>query len=123
MMAIIIGEQIKKLRKEQNKSQDWLAEQLFFSRQAISKWESGDFVPDVETCERLSKIFNVSLDYLISGIETSGPKIDPQEFIYDPNKNKYIRKREEMNGWQFFAMYWWLLFPIGGFIDFVLNIR
>ncbi len=103
MMAIIIGEQIKKLRKEQNKSQDWLAEQLFFSRQAISKWESGDFVPDVETCERLSKIFNVSLDYLISGIETSGPKIDPQEFIYDPNKNKYIRKREEMNGWQFFC--------------------
>lgn len=120
---IVIGEQIKKLRTKENKSQDWLAEQLFFSRQAISKWESGDSFPDIETCEKLSKIFNVSLDYLLLGRESDSPMIDMEEFYYDPNKKKYIKKNKDKitNVWEFLAEYWWLVFPFAWALSAIIS--
>ena len=36
--------------------------------------------------------------------------------IFDPNKNKYVRRYGQMNFWDFLAKYWWMIFPIGGFI-------
>ncbi|PKX51375.1 transcriptional regulator, partial [Lactiplantibacillus plantarum] len=55
-------EQLKKLRKETNTTQDDLATKLFVTRQAISKWESGDSTPDLTNLIKLTDIFNVSLD-------------------------------------------------------------
>lgn len=60
-----------KMRKKSGKTQAELAEILNVSRQAVSKWEMGTAVPDVTNMMSLSKLFNVSIDYLVNDeIET-----------------------------------------------------
>ncbi|PNY18630.1 helix-turn-helix domain-containing protein [Streptococcus parauberis] len=61
------SEQLKHFRLEKNFSQDYLAAQLFISRQAISKWENNEAYPDMTNLIKLSTIFEVSLDQLILG--------------------------------------------------------
>ena len=61
----MLGEKIQRLRKARGMSQEELSAQLTVSRQAISKWELGESVPDTENVVQLSKIFNVSTDYLL----------------------------------------------------------
>lgn len=60
-----LGEKLAKLRKSQGMSQEMLAERLLVSRQAISRWESGETMPDGENLLRLSRLFQVSADYLL----------------------------------------------------------
>lgn len=60
-----VAEQLKQLRVKHQLSQDALAEQLFISWQAISKWENGDTTPDLDNLVRLTEIFDVSLDELV----------------------------------------------------------
>jgi transcriptional regulator with XRE-family HTH domain len=60
-----IGEKIQQLRKMNNLSQEQLAEKLAVSRQSISKWELGESTPDTEKIILLSRIFQVSTDYLL----------------------------------------------------------
>ncbi len=62
-----IGAFIKKLRQENNMSQNDLAEKIPINREAISKWENGHTIPDSSTILRLSKIFNVSIDEIMYG--------------------------------------------------------
>lgn len=64
------SEQLKHFRLEKNFSQDYLADQLFISRQAISKWENNEAYPDMTNLIKLSTIFEVSLDQLILGKKT-----------------------------------------------------
>ena len=59
------GENLKRLRKEKQLSQESLAEKLNISRQAVSKWESNNSYPDMNNLIQLKNIFNVSLDDLI----------------------------------------------------------
>lgn len=67
-----LPEKLHMLRKRSGLSQEQLAEQLGVSRQAISKWESGQSVPESEKLILLSNYFNVSLDYLLKdNIENS----------------------------------------------------
>ena len=61
----MLGEKILRLRKASGMSQEELAGQLTVSRQAISKWELGESMPDTENVVQLSKIFCVSTDYLL----------------------------------------------------------
>lgn len=97
--------QLKKIRTENGWTQDELAEKLYVSRQAISKWESDDSVPDLNNLVKLAEILNTPLDNLVLGNtingSSSGPKIDYSEFTYDPTKNKYVRKFGKMNLWDF----------------------
>lgn len=58
---------LQKMRKEKGLSQEQLAEMLGVSRQAISKWESGNSYPEIEKLIQLSEIFNTTLDNLIKG--------------------------------------------------------
>ena len=53
------------LRKRENLTQDELAEKLFVTRQAVSRWESGETTPNIETLKLLSKLFNVSINTLL----------------------------------------------------------
>ncbi len=59
------GENLKRLRKERNLSQEQLSEMLNVSRQAISKWESNKTYPDIENLMLLRNIFNIALDDLL----------------------------------------------------------
>ena len=56
---------IFKLRTKNGLSQDELAEKVFVTRQAVSRWENGDTVPNTETLKLLSKHFNVSINTLL----------------------------------------------------------
>jgi transcriptional regulator with XRE-family HTH domain len=60
-----LGEKIKSARKSAGLTQEQLAEKLIVSRQAITKWESDKGLPDIENLKRLSKLLNVSIDYLL----------------------------------------------------------
>lgn len=56
---------ILELRTKNGLSQDELAEKVFVTRQAVSRWENGDTVPNTETLKLLSKVFNVSINTLL----------------------------------------------------------
>lgn len=60
-----LAEKILTLRKSRNWTQDQLAEQLDVSRQTISKWESGQSLPELDKIIALSEVFNVSTDCLL----------------------------------------------------------
>lgn len=60
-----LSKKIYELRKANNLSQEQLAERISVSRQSISKWEAGETIPEIERIIELSKIFNVSTDYLL----------------------------------------------------------
>lgn len=69
-----IGERIAKCRKEKNLSQEYIAEQLEVSRQAVSKWETNQTEPDTGNLIKLARLFGVSVEYLASG-EEKAPRI------------------------------------------------
>lgn len=54
-----------KLRTERGLSQDELAEKIYVTRQAVSRWENGETVPNTETLKLLSKLFDVSINTLL----------------------------------------------------------
>lgn len=60
---------MQQLRKKKGLTQEQLAEKLYVSRTAISKWESGKGYPNIESLKSISKLFNVSIDQLLSGEE------------------------------------------------------
>ena len=62
---MILAEKITEARKKNGWSQEELAEQLSVSRQAVSKWESAQSMPDLQKLLRLAEIFGVSTDYLL----------------------------------------------------------
>ncbi|HZK52856.1 MAG TPA: helix-turn-helix transcriptional regulator [Desulfosporosinus sp.] len=62
-----LSDQIKEQRNKLNLSQDALANELHVSRQAISKWETGQSYPDLEKLIQLSDIFGITLDELVRG--------------------------------------------------------
>lgn len=63
------GEQLRRAREAKGMTQQSLAEQLYVTRQAVSRWECGDRYPDLLTTKKLSLILDVSLDDLLSGNE------------------------------------------------------
>lgn len=63
------GEKIKKLRTQRDMTQEQLASKLFISRTAISKWESGRGYPSIDLLKDIAKIFDVSVDELLSSEE------------------------------------------------------
>ena len=58
-------EVIYELRTKNGMSQDELAEKIFVTRQAVSRWENGETVPNTETLKLLSKLFDVSINTLL----------------------------------------------------------
>ncbi len=63
------GERIKKLRHEADMTQEYLAELLSISPQAVSRWENGAAMPDISFLPPLANLFCVTTDYLL-GMDT-----------------------------------------------------
>ncbi len=61
------NEKLQELRKNKGMTQEELAEVLFVSRTAISKWESGRGYPNIDSLKEISKFFSVTIDELLSG--------------------------------------------------------
>ena len=64
-----LGEKIKEARKEAGLSQEQLAEKMTVSRSAIAKWETDKGMPDVNNLKIMSKLLDVSIDYLLDDNE------------------------------------------------------
>lgn len=78
-----VGDKLAKLRKENNYTQEQLADILGVSRQSISKWESNISYPETEKLIRISELFHCSLDYLLKDeMETDG--------IYNSRKGMFV---------------------------------
>ena len=86
-----VGSRISSLRKERNMSQEELASLLTVSRQTISKWETGDTLPDVYNAVAIAKMFHVSLDVLILGANS---KLGGQSYLTELKE-----KRQKTNLW------------------------
>ena len=63
------NEKLQKLRKDQSLTQEELAEKLFVSRTAISKWESGRGYPGIDSLKVIAKYFHITIDELIGSEE------------------------------------------------------
>ena len=63
------GEKIQKLRNENKWTQEQLAERLYVSRTAVSKWESGKGYPNIDSLKDIAKLFNKTIDELLSSEE------------------------------------------------------
>lgn len=63
------NEKLQTLRKQKNLTQEELAEALFVSRTAVSKWESGKGYPGIDSLKAMAKFFSVTVDDLLSGDE------------------------------------------------------
>lgn len=69
-----LGLKIKELRKQNNITQDKLAEYLNISYQAISKWENGSAYPDIKLLPSIANYFDVSIDYLLENTKQEKEK-------------------------------------------------
>ena len=63
------GEKLQQLRKNKGLTQEELANAVYVSRTAVSKWESGRGYPNIDSLRQLSKLFSISIDVLLSGDE------------------------------------------------------
>lgn len=63
------NEKLQKLRKQKGLTQEELAQALFVSRTAISKWESGRGIPNIESLKATANFFGITIDELLSGEE------------------------------------------------------
>ena len=82
------SENIKKIRKEHNLSQEQLAEELGVSRQAISKWESGAAYPEMDKIITICKKYNCNIDDLL---HSDIKEVKGEEEV-KKNINKYIEE-------------------------------
>ena len=81
---------ILELRTKNGMSQDELAEKVYVTRQAVSRWENGDTTPNTETLKLLSKLFDVSINTLLGSpitliCQCCGMPLDDSSISKEPN--------------------------------------
>lgn len=76
-----IGKLIYEMRVKNNLTQKELADKLMITSQAISKWENGRGIPDVEMLQRLSELFKININELLNGEIEKEKKISTKKFF------------------------------------------
>lgn len=92
---------LHELRTKKGLSQDELAEKLFVTRQAVSRWENGDTTPNVETLKLLSGLFDVSINTLLGSprqliCQCCGMPLDDTTTSREPDGSSIMRGRSVM---------------------------
>ena len=72
MIKLSLGKKLLDLRKKAGLSQEDVADKLGVSRQTVSKWETGQTVPELAKAKLLGQLYNISYDYLFSGSDMCG---------------------------------------------------
>lgn len=114
-----IGNRILQLRKKNGLSQEALAEKLNISRQAVSRWETGEAIPETEKIVQLSRIFRVSTDSLLMDEgevvpETTQPAATEQLSQVTPPAEGAEVTTPAKNGWPA-PLKWAAGFAVAGF--------
>lgn len=94
-VKLTLGEKLKLARKNAGLTQEQLAEKLLISRQAITKWETGKGMPDIENLKQFSKLLGISIDYLLD----SGESIDLSIMREEINLDDYTFTRKIRGRW------------------------
>lgn len=126
-MTIYFGENIKKLRKEKELTQESLANYLGVSFQTISKWERGETYPDITFLPVIARFFDNSIDELL-GVNKSKEEEQINEYLklYDEMKlkdltltynNYQIAIKEFPNDFRILIRYMELLYDVKGFVQ------
>ena len=97
-------EKIIHLRKQKGLSQEELAEQLGVSRQAVSRWELGQTLPDIPNLVQLCELFGVSADYLVKDEEQTVTKNEQSakaiaKFTREREKIRYLARKYYYTAW------------------------
>lgn len=88
---MILADKIIRLRKKNGWSQEELADKMNVSRQAVSKWESSQTIPDLDKILQLSTLFGVTTDYLLKDeIEDEELTNDTKTWLYTIGRNVAI---------------------------------
>ena len=95
---MILGQRIKEKREKRQWTQDYLAETLNVSRQAISKWEVGSTYPDIDRLVQISNLFDITLDSLIKGDDSLKKSI-----VITKNA------KAQTNFWEFMCSTGWIM--------------
>ena len=83
---MILADKIIRLRKKNGWSQEELADKMNVSRQAVSKWESSQTIPDLDKILQLSTLFGVTTDYLLKD------EIEDEEFSDDVSSDTTVKR-------------------------------
>ncbi len=87
------ADKLTALRKSRELTQEQLAEQLNVSRQSVSKWESGQVIPEAEKLMELSRVFDVSIDYLLKPSELDELSVKTQ--ILEQQQEKLLIREQK----------------------------
>ena len=104
-----LGQKLKEIRKRFGLSQESLAEIMNVSRQAITKWESDEGLPDVSNLQELSKVFNLTVDYLLDN-DNSLPALSMKKELdkdkYEMNQKGYMQiiKENFAEPWEVYSL-------------------
>ncbi len=90
------GEKLKKLRIEENYTQEALGHKLNVTRQAVTKWENNRGLPDKGTILDISKLFNVTIDSLMNDEIEITKIIEIQEINIEDNNNILLNKKKKI---------------------------
>lgn len=115
-----LGSTISRLRAARQMSQGDLAEALGVSRQSVSKWETNASVPDLDKLVKLSRLFGVTLDQLVTGEQSAAlPESEPVPAAAAP-PSPPLRSRQRLAAIILLCMaflMWLLLTALGGFLE------
>ncbi len=126
-MTIYFGENVKRLRKEKELTQETLADFLGVSFQTISKWERGETYPDITTLPVIASFFNVTVDDLL-GVDKAQKEQKINEYLelHDTMKLKDLASvyqiyqkavKEFPNDFRILIRYMELLYEVKGFVQ------
>lgn len=96
--AAKVGNRIAEMRREKSLTQAQLAALVNVSHQAVSKWESGQTLPDIETLVRLTAFFGVTVEQLLSNDENSEVNMNNEENFEKIEEEQTEDRAEEKNG-------------------------
>ncbi len=88
--CIAVGKKIQEYRLRSNYNQEQLAELLYVSRQAVSRWELGQAVPTIDNLITLTRLFGVSFEDLLCLNDEKSP--DPQNLFRGHNREYIVRR-------------------------------
>ena len=108
-----LAEKIITLRKQKGWSQEELADHLDVSRQSVSKWESGQSVPDISKIIAMSNLFSVTTDYLLKE-DSHAPKLDSvqKRFVSLEDADRFLAARKKTAPQISFAALLCILSPV-----------
>lgn len=99
-----LGEKIQDLRRRNGMSQDALAEKLDTSRQAVSKWERDEAMPEPDRIVRIAQLFGVSTDYLLLQQETRQEQpLRSRGLSWDQRLDRLVRRHGYKAGYALLA--------------------